>query len=146
MRDRTRKGIVFSALVLAILLAIYSFWPSITEKSEPAADRTPERTFHEQPAPNSEGVSPVDVDAKEGLPWGQSPFHRRRTSAVAASEYMPWVLSGIIYNEREPMAIINKRTLRTGDIINRARIKRIDRSTVVLEYNGNEFTLRVSKG
>ncbi|MDH4157467.1 MAG: hypothetical protein OEW00_09370 [candidate division Zixibacteria bacterium] len=146
MTDRTRQRLVYSALVLAILFAVYSFWPSKTQKTAPVAHRVSPSAVQESPVSDSAEISLMDIDARERLPWGQNPFLRRHVSPVTASEYTPWVLSGIIYNEREPMAIINKRTLRMGDIINRARVTKINRGTVVLEYDGNEFTLQVRKG
>ena len=87
MTDRTRQRIVYSALVLAVIYAVYSFWPSGSEKTAFVAQGSSPHTVFEQPAPDSGGTGLADIDAKERLPWGQNPFHRRDVSPVAATQW-----------------------------------------------------------
>jgi hypothetical protein len=55
-------------------------------------------------------------------------------------------LSGIIYNAKQPMAVINGQMVGVGDEIDQARVKYIDRSKVTIIYNGSAIDLLVSKG
>jgi hypothetical protein len=52
-------------------------------------------------------------------------------------------LSGIMFSEAEPMAIINNEIVKPGDTINNAKVELIEETQVTLSSNGQEFTLSV---
>ncbi|MFC1753452.1 hypothetical protein ACFL96_08675 [Thermoproteota archaeon] len=53
-------------------------------------------------------------------------------------------LKGIFYDEEgESMAIISDMILKEGDVIQGAKVSRIDPIKVIMEFEGREFTLRV---
>jgi hypothetical protein len=55
-------------------------------------------------------------------------------------------LSGIIWDEKMPLAVINERMLGVGDMVAGATITAIFKETVVLEHNGAPHTLWFQKG
>jgi hypothetical protein len=55
-------------------------------------------------------------------------------------------LTGIVYNDRTPLAIINNRPVKVGDAIDQAKVVDIGTRTVTVEYQGKRVTLTVSKG
>jgi len=59
---------------------------------------------------------------------------------VRASDFH---LSGILYDKKEYLAIINKRVLGEGALISGARVLEIQPDRVRFSRNGKEFTLKV---
>ena len=52
-------------------------------------------------------------------------------------------VSGIMYDENDPAAIINNQIVREGESIGEATVERIERDQVKISYEGKEFTLKV---
>ena len=89
--------------------------------------------------------SVVDVPAKsEELPALPSVIFQQ-VSAQKTEEKKPaspeFVLNGIMYLEGSPRAIINDSMVEAGDMVNGARVVKIDKRNVLLEYNGVEMSL-----
>jgi hypothetical protein len=55
----------------------------------------------------------------------------------------PFELTGIMYSEFEPAAIINNRVIKTGDVIEGATVESIQETLVKLSREGNEIILQV---
>ena len=53
------------------------------------------------------------------------------------------VLNGIMYVEESPRAIVNNSIVETGDSVSGAKITRINRKSVILEYEDVEITLNL---
>lgn len=70
---------------------------------------------------------------------------RERTGAshetLKAPESPKLVLNGIMYLEEDPRAIINNFIVGLGDSVSGAKITRINRQSVILEYENVEITL-----
>jgi type II secretory pathway component PulC len=91
----------------------------------------------------------VNVEQQAKEPWGADPFRVKARSGKKngkARKKPRWQLSGILYNNQHPVAIINKRQVRTGETINDAKVLKIDKKAVTLEHNGKQMTLTVTKG
>ncbi|MFQ5498369.1 MAG: hypothetical protein ACE5FH_01745 [Candidatus Zixiibacteriota bacterium] len=90
----------------------------------------------------------IDIAGKLSEPWGADPFQspkaRRRRTAVEKPVH--WILSGIVYRPENPMAVINRRTVRPGDVIDGATVVDIKRKSVTIEHRGKNVTLSVTKG
>jgi type II secretory pathway component PulC len=146
MTGSTKNRVYYAVLVLAVLFGAYNFWPS-SETSPTTPDATVAADPEAQQMISPSRAKPVDLAAREEQPWGSNPFRRKATpGGTTATQDIRWILSGIIYSAKAPVAIINNKTLGVGDIIDRARVKGIGKDTVTLEYNGIEFTLTVTKG
>ncbi len=150
-----RQRIMYGILVVALL---WGGW-NIThprkrtvppqETSAPMAEATPTV----QPTISKEVAASL-----EAQPWGRDPFSasaarysaettlqqtaKRSTEPRAVS----WSLTGIIDNGATPFAFINGKMVKVGDLIDQARVVKIERQKVILSHNGNEILLRVNKG
>ncbi len=154
MTERTRKTLIFLSLPAVVIWGIMNY----------SSDETPPPPATESPiaAPDSASiVTPapavpqadsrlIDIDAMTTADWGRDPFRCGAAVGQAASaapqEQLSWILKGIIYNNDAPVAYINNRQVRVGDIVNQARVKEIGRNSVVLDHNGRQITLAVNKG
>jgi len=58
-------------------------------------------------------------------------------------EYPKFILNGIMYMESGSHAIINRSVVKEGDVVNGAKVIRIDKNTVTLNLKGNDVTLRL---
>ena len=153
MTEKTRKKIVFLALPLAIIWAVYNYQPN--DKKKIPQQTSTDSAMTMDPATSANTTTPeevpkklIDIEKYENLPWGKDPFHaqvlrQKQTKTVSKNN---WTLSGIIYNAANPVAIINKKTVKTGDIIDNAKVIEIARRKVVLDYGGNRITLTVTRG
>ncbi len=67
--------------------------------------------------------------------------------ATVNTESAPgWKLSAIVFSHSLPMAIVNGKTVRVGDIVDRAKVVSIDQKKVTLLYNGANIEIKVGKG
>lgn len=143
MSDKTRKKIVYSALVLAIIWGAYSFSESGTKQ---AAVDSPETI--EPIARTATGGTAVvtgeEVARLEAADWGDDPFGVVSTGTRAPGP--SWSLRGIVYSPTSPMAYVNGQRVRIGDTVNRATVTAIGKTSVTLRFDGREFDIHVRKG
>ncbi len=62
-------------------------------------------------------------------------------NAIMASKAPELYLSGIMYTEESPRAIVNDRIVEPGDSVSGAKVKKINPKSVVLEFIDTEITL-----
>ena len=154
MTETSRKKVLYVLLVASVVFGIYNF-------SQPRKRYMPESSPQEpvaKAAVVSAGITrpQIDIAAMRAEPWGGDPF---RTSSERPQRvvrvlhnstpdvYTPhWDLSGIVFNSRMPMAIINGQMVRVGDIVDEAKVIGIDPSKVTLLYSGSRFEIKVNKG
>lgn len=149
MNEKMRKAMVYSSLACATLYGAYNL-----SGPDPATVSQPDqlRTVAALPAQATEKTVEqfIDVEEKGKAAWGKDPFRAkkvRKARSVRVRRNEPeWFLSGILYNSNQPLAVINKRTVKAGDIVDHARVIQIDRKKVLLEYKGSRFELTVTKG
>ena len=141
MTEKTRKSIVYLALVAAVGWGAYNFLGkrSTVEITAPETIQ-PAST---QAAQTGAGDHP-DILADSDRPWGSDPFRTRRTAPGRSGP--SWVLTGIVYNSTSPLAYINRKAVREGESVDNATVMKIERKSVTLKYQGSEFTIRVSRG
>ncbi|MEW5924378.1 MAG: hypothetical protein AB1746_10355, partial [Candidatus Zixiibacteriota bacterium] len=90
----------------------------------------------------------IDIEKYTALEWGRDPFYHGQEQAkphVATANSPVWTLGGILYDINSPSAIINKKIVRDGDIINGARVVQIEKESVILDKDGLQFTLTIAK-
>jgi hypothetical protein len=149
MSDGLRKKIIFATLPLAIVWAVLNF-PS--DKSAAPVDSPQNarlQTIAPIVAPPTPDARLINIEAKQAEPWGEDPFRSSlggEASAPGGSTQLAWVLGGIIYSHQAPVAFINKRMVRVGDRVGDATIVSIEKKAVVLEYQGRQIKLELSKG
>lgn len=147
MNEKNRKIIIFLLLIASIIWASFNFHSS-TPKTAIANNQDATRII----APSKQQVSSgglINIEKKEKEKWGHNPFKKPTTNySPAPQNYQNfnWQLSGIIYNQQSPIAIINNKPKRTGETINEAKIIKIYKNKVILQHNGKQMTLTVNKG
>lgn len=126
----TSIKVVVSVFVTALLLlfsiaAAFVLIHKKTDsvKTDEAAGRTPAQDISYAPIRKH--------DADQGKP---------ASIAVKAPELN---LSGIMYSEESPRAIINDRIVGPDDLVSGAKIKKINPRNVVLEFEDTEITLNL---
>jgi len=148
MSEKTRKTLVFATLLLAVVWALFNLPSSEPPPAviEPAVQIAPEIAAMVA-TPSSPGL--IDVEERAKLPWGADPF---RSNLVTSRETyvvpLPreWNLKGIVYTEENPLAFINRQSVRVGDVVNEGEVVAINKNTVIIRYRDQEITLAVNKG
>ncbi len=147
MNAATRRRGLYVLLGLAIVWGMYNM--NAPRNSKPKSDAVPAATASApQVKASARQANLADYEAK---PWGRDPFRtqsHRNGSAQMPSANRPaqaaWRLSGIVYSEGTPLAIVNNRPVRVGDHINGATVMDINRREVTLDAGGSRVTLRVT--
>ena len=148
MSDKLRKKIV---LVIFFGVTIWGFYNFMPEKSENnsnlISNKTVDASINNQP---NQPTNIINIEEKSKEDWGRDPFIYPKTKKTTARtkpiNNKLLVLSGIIYNNSSPIAVINKKPVKIGDFIDGARVVKINKKDVILELNGSEIVLNVSKG
>ena len=147
MSESTRKKILYTALVGAIIWGVYNFVPesqiNTAATTKPVVSRqTPPSATSASFATIDKTINVADMKLKE---WGSDPFRaRNKKTADKKAPKKVWKLSGIVFNDFNPLAIINGKSIGVGDMIEGAKVVKIERKKVVIEYAGNSISLRVS--
>lgn len=154
MSEKLRKKVVIVVFIGAVIYGGLNFFPSKKKAVSPVAEQPTVATqitkvddlnLRKEALVNS-SVN-VEKDCKKA--WGHDPFinyAKPNSPAVKHTENKLWQLSGIIYNNHAPSAIINKKSVSVGDVIDDATVKEINQKDVKIELNGKEITLTVNKG
>lgn len=87
----------------------------------------------------ADSVSVEETIAKPELP--SSAFKMREIDLKFPLKSTDFKLSGILYDEQKPMAIINNRVVEEGALINGAQLLEIQPNFVRLSRRGKKFTL-----
>jgi hypothetical protein len=144
VNEKRRKKIVYLILVVAVIWGVYNFPFKQSNKADVKTPETIQPLSSTLPAQSTGKM--INIKEKSLAAWGTDPFQvRRSVKAVPFSRPM-WLLSGIVYNNQKPLAIINNKQVETGDIVNNAKVLSIKTKTVTLEYNGALLTLTVTEG
>jgi hypothetical protein len=109
MSEGLRKKIIFAALPLALIWAVWNLSGRKTSTSDPTLVPAVQldsmlTVVKSEPAANG-------LDYRKDAPWGRDPFGQRPTanagqSPSSSGEKLAWVLAGIVYSNHQPMALI----------------------------------------
>jgi hypothetical protein len=155
MTEARRRQIMYGSLVVALFWGGWNFMHP-RKKAVPQQENV---TAIPQTAPTSPNmVSQADIAAKQSEPWGRDPFRATSvrsagstvSTTLSGQETKPrltgWSLTGIIDNGSTPLAFINGKMVKVGDLVDQARVVKIEKQKVTLSHNGTEIFLRVNKG
>lgn len=144
MMKRIRKAVIFLALPAAIIWAVMNSGGT----PKPSADSIPKpvAAVNQSIAPVQAIANAIDYDKYDELDWGRDPFRSNIKSVAKPATGPVWKLSGVVYNQTDPRAIINNRSLRKGDVVDGAQIVDIKKKSVILRYKGKNHTIEVTKG
>lgn len=145
MDTKTRKNIVYILFVLTVIYGLYNLKNSFDKKSAEIAPPSQEQTTPLSVIP----ANTIDIEKYSTLAWGNDPFYRAKKGkkpVVTYEEQKEWILNGILYDQKAPTAVINKKIVNIGDKINGAKIIDITKTKVVLtKENSDTFTLQITK-
>lgn len=147
MSDSTRTKIIAAVMIATIVWAYFNIGSKKTDTTVPGSPQAVQTVVPE--AEVISGTKLVNVEQKTRESWGRDPFkltENPEKPSTRPSRKLAWVLSGIMYNEQSPVAIINSQPVRQGDVVDMAQVVEIERKAVTLEHNGKRFTLTVTKG
>lgn len=90
----------------------------------------------------------IDVDysffmTKAKLPWGVDPFMKEPGYAKVPTVEEKFELSGILYSKDEQIAIINGKSVQTGDQVGDRQVEEIGSNFVILRKQGSEIELNL---
>ena len=149
MSESVRKKLVFATLPLALIWAAFNY----RSAPEPAASAPEVPVVEPSPAATIGAVAPkglIDIEAVSAARWGADPFrsyrYRGEPGKTRPTTALAWILSGVVHGDNEPMACINKQTVRVGDTVDKATVVAIEKKSVTLEYRGRRLTVAVGKG
>jgi len=150
MSEQTRKRIIYAVFIAAVIWGVFNFMPG-SKKDKQAKQMTATETVvpHVNPQASIANQTFVNVEEKAKEQWGRDPFRAvttKNTVKQTTFQSKHWDLSGILYNDKFPVAIINNSPAKEGDTVNNAKIIKIDKKEVVIEYNGTQIVLTVAKG
>ncbi len=147
MSEQKRKKVLYAVLVLAVIWGIYNF-PSKRSKGSGERSDTGTELLEETapPVKTPPLTKMINIEQKSKEPWGDDPFRVQAQVVEVVSHTPGWHLSGIVFNSQAPLAIVNNRPVRIGDVVNNATVVSIKPKEVVLEHNGSLLTLTISKG
>lgn len=158
MTEARRKKVMYGILVVAVIWGGWNFSRPRTV-SLPVADQSIVAAVTAE----STSVRPIptDLDLKRADAWGRDPFrsssYRAKAVPVASSSSVVaaepsnaprngWSLTGVIDNGTTPLAFINGKMVKVGDLVDQAKVVKIEKHKVTLSHNGNQFSLQVNKG
>lgn len=150
MSESLRKKIILTTLPLALVWAFFNF---PTEKAPvapgPATTIAPLTQISVPASVTAQIPGQIKIVDKQSESWGQDPFRSysyRTKPAATGSQSLEWSLAGIIYNNVNPLAFINKKTVRIGDKVGNATVIAIEKESVTIEYRGRKIKLNLNKG
>ncbi|MBU3933131.1 MAG: general secretion pathway protein GspB [Candidatus Omnitrophica bacterium] len=87
--------------------------------------------------------SPPVLETAAKIEASQRLFPPKETDAITPLNLSGFRLSGILYDEQKPLAIINERVVGKGALVKGARLLEIQPNYVRLSLEGKEFKLKV---
>ncbi len=135
--DQNRKKI---ALIVLLLLMVWVWWPKTKANRPRVKSSLPLISFaRESPAVLQRKA--LQKQRSEFAGWGRNPF----SWSKSASPDMGLNLSGIIWDEQSPRAIIDGNIVGIGDDVSGKIIKQITTDSVTLTDGTSELELRVGE-
>jgi type II secretory pathway component PulC len=150
MNESTRKGIIYLVFAVTCVWGYFNLFGKPQSTSSPQPVLVPAATL--SPTTAAAIMDTTVLAQLRNSDWGDDPFKKGSTAMVDAPQtaehnFSPqWNLSGIVYSPKDPLAIINGKMVRVGDIIEDAKVTKIEKKKVTLDYSGSSMTLTVNKG
>ncbi len=139
-RPQERFGL---AVFFVLVLAFVSGWYLLSRKSaktEPAG--TTAKPVIETPV-KAESVLDVPYEGVIYKSENTGPLLKPDLPTPATPPLL--TLNGIMYSAQMRYAVINNGMFQEGDLVNGAKVIRIEKDTVIFNYEGSDFTLTLKK-
>jgi len=145
--DKKRLEIIITgALIIIFIFALSGSIKKINLKFKsaphPAARPQPQQSTSAGPEVKKEQLpSPQDANLK----WGRCPFSGKAYTSVNKGEVLNLKLTGIVWDEKNPQALINSRVVEEGDTIGQLIVIKIYPDRVKLGQNEKYFEIKLGK-
>ena len=136
--------------ILGLLLLIFAIKTVFTLRGSRQREAYSKKA--EVSAPDKKGRGFVTLEEKiksetEDLSWRRDPFfinkYIKRISTGEIGEVEALNLSGIIWDEENPTAVISDQIIKEGESIGKFKVKKINKDSVILIKNGKESKLNI---
>jgi hypothetical protein len=147
MSASIRKKIVYVFAVAALIWCAFNYeWNSKPTRPVPAASAPAIASI--VPPTTAHTSLKINVDSLASLGWGDDPFRVESSGGMStgADHDAAWTVSGIIYSDTKPMAVVNGHSVQVGDSVGGAMVVAIKRHQVKLRLHDSEFSIAVTKG
>ena len=84
-------------------------------------------------------------DAEWQKPWGRDPFGAGDSGVSFSRSPANFSLSGVVWDDKSPMAIVNDKLLQAGDLIDGCQVKEIRRASVSIVCDNVPYELKLFK-
>lgn len=148
MNEAMRKKMIYVLLGAAIIYGAANLPGGSDNKKEKAVVEQPKPANKRLTAPPTQTI---DVEYFSSLSWGSDPFYREShdnatiTRSDTPGKTSRWILNGVVINDKATVAVVNKKIVHIGDKIGDARVVAITKDKVVLEQDGSEFSIHITK-
>ena len=104
--------------------------------------------YAKQEAPSKQEVVHKPLPPKESpapaMISGYAPFSSTSVFLKTEAKNVPkFLLNGVMYLEGGPQAIVNNAVVKEGDVVEGARVVKINRNDVIMRFKDEEITLRL---
>lgn len=148
MNEATRKKIVYSILVVAVIWGGFNIKMPDTVKEKRQNHATIAKVIEVQAQLEKQRDELIKTYSRQD--WGKDPFKTVKMTYKPKKKVVynipKWKLTGIMYNSNNPLAVINKKAVSVGDRINKGKVISIKKDKVIIEHSGKQYTLKVTKG
>jgi len=145
MDAKRRQKVIYLLFGLAVIYGFYNLFTDFGRKNQVSVPSAQEQSAHII----AQTVNTIDVEKYLSLEWGRDPFYRPKAAGAVAvavqNQPEVWILSGILYDQKTPTAIINRKIVGIGDKIDGARIVSITRSEVVIRPDNSSLRTLIIK-
>ncbi|MCH7761549.1 hypothetical protein IIA15_09165 [candidate division TA06 bacterium] len=128
-------------ILLILFVIIIVVWSRVLLKQRRRSS-TPPVAVAKKAIPQKKEERPRQLRRFQKEEWGRNPFlaigEERETSYLSGL-----VLTGILWDEKQPFAVINGAVLGAQDAVGHYTIREILPDGIVLERDGKTFTLRL---
>lgn len=139
--DKKRIEIIItSTLVVVFILAMGNTIKVVRQRAKAKPPAVTKALPSSLPSQES---TPIKKAEKESLKWGRCPFSGKVYSAQGQAVDLK--LSGILWDEKNPQAIINEKVVKQGDLVGNCLVIKINNDCVILSDGEKELELRLGR-
>ncbi|MBM3251737.1 MAG: hypothetical protein FJZ11_03035 [Candidatus Omnitrophica bacterium] len=142
--DKQQKQIIISALIIVFIIVWVNAFRLIKQRSKKKSSVAAIATsIPESTSSQTESKQPVIAEViEERLEWVRCPFSGKIYSSNAG-EMIDLKLIGILWDERDPQAIINNKVVGLGDSVGTSTVVEIKQNSVILNEGSRIFEIRL---
>lgn len=144
--DKKRIEIILTFLLSIIFVLVIANSIRIAKRRFSATAVVSTATVSQPAVQIGKGISqrPEGEGKLEELPWGRCPFSGK-AYASSGKPIVDLKLTGIIWDEKTPEALINNKIVKAGDTFGNYVVIKIDRNSVILNNGAEEIELRLGQ-